>query len=47
MMVALRDSEIVSVPIADAIATRRVVPVTHGLIASARAIGIAFGDEKI
>lgn len=45
VMVALRDSQIVSVPIKDAIATLRTVPQDHSLVSAARSVGTAFGDE--
>jgi 6-phosphofructokinase 1 len=46
VMVALRGTEIVTVPIADAIATLRTVPPDHSLVAAARAVGTRFGDER-
>jgi 6-phosphofructokinase 1 len=46
VMVALRGTEIVTVPIADAIATLRTVPPDHLLVAAARAVGTRFGDER-
>ncbi len=45
VMVALRGNEIVTVPIADAIATLRTVPPDHAMVAAARAVGTRFGDE--
>jgi 6-phosphofructokinase 1 len=45
VMVALRGTEIVPVPIADAIATLRTVPPGHPLVHAARAVGTRFGDE--
>lgn len=44
-MVALRDGEIISIPIADAIAKPKRVPLDSDLIATARALGTYFGDE--
>lgn len=44
-MVALRDGAIVSIPIADAIAKPKKVPVDSDLIATARALDTYFGDE--
>jgi len=45
VMVALRDSRIVNVPIRDAIAALRTVPPDHQIIRDARAVGTSFGDE--
>ncbi len=45
LMVALRNSQIVTVPIKDAIASLRTVPADHPLIRAARSVGTAFGDE--
>lgn len=45
VMVALRGTDIVTVPIADAIATLRTVPPAHPWVAAARAVGTRFGDE--
>ena len=45
VMVALRGTEIVPVPIADAIAALRTVPVDHPMVRAARAVGTRFGDE--
>jgi 6-phosphofructokinase 1 len=45
VMVALRGTDIVTVPIADAIATLRTVPPDHPMVAAARAVGTRFGDE--
>jgi 6-phosphofructokinase 1 len=46
VMVALRGTEIVPVPIAEAIATLRTVPADHALVHAARAVGTRFGDES-
>ncbi|OGX03438.1 MAG: 6-phosphofructokinase [Omnitrophica bacterium RIFCSPLOWO2_12_FULL_50_11] len=43
-MAALRGSEIVSVPIGEAVRKLKLVPKNHPLIRAARAIGISFGD---
>jgi 6-phosphofructokinase 1 len=45
VMVALHGTEIVTVPIADAIASLRTVPPDHGWVKAARAVGTRFGDE--
>jgi 6-phosphofructokinase 1 len=45
VMVALRGTDIVTVPIAEAIASLRTVPPDHPLVAAARAVGTRFGDE--
>ena len=45
LMVALRGTEIVTVPISQAIATLRTVPHDHPLVLAARAVGTRFGDE--
>jgi phosphofructokinase-like protein len=45
VMVALRGTQIVTVPIADAIAALRTVPPDDPLVAAARAVGTRFGDE--
>jgi 6-phosphofructokinase 1 len=45
VMVALRGTEIVTVPIADAIATLRTVPPDHPMVIAARSVGTRFGDE--
>ena len=47
VMVALRGTEIVTVPIAEAIATLRTVPPDHPLVTTARAVGTRFGDETV
>ena len=47
VMVALRGTEIVTVPIADAIATLRTVPPDHPWVQAARAVGTRFGDEPV
>ncbi|HEV8511545.1 MAG TPA: 6-phosphofructokinase, partial [Gemmatimonadales bacterium] len=44
MMVALQPPQIVAVPIADAIATPRRVPLDSDTITTARDLGISFGD---
>ncbi|MDQ3033807.1 MAG: 6-phosphofructokinase, partial [Myxococcota bacterium] len=44
-MVALRHGDIVSIPIADAIARPKRVQPDSGLVATARALGTSFGDE--
>jgi 6-phosphofructokinase 1 len=45
VMVALRGTEIVPVPIEDAISTLRTVPPDHALVRAARSVGTRFGDE--
>jgi 6-phosphofructokinase 1 len=45
-MVALRQGEIVAVPIADAIARPKRVDPKGGMVSSARALGTVFGDES-
>jgi 6-phosphofructokinase 1 len=45
VMVALRGTEIVPVPIAEAIASLRTVPPDHPLVLAARSVGTRFGDE--
>ncbi|MFZ4758778.1 MAG: 6-phosphofructokinase [Burkholderiaceae bacterium] len=47
VMVALRGTDIVTVPIAEAIATLRTVPPDHPLVMAARAVGTRFGDETV
>lgn len=47
VMVALRGTDIVAVPIADAIAALRTVPPDHGWVRAARAVGTRFGDETV
>ncbi|HBY59221.1 MAG TPA: hypothetical protein DEH78_05335, partial [Solibacterales bacterium] len=44
-MAALRASEIVPVPLAEAVDGIRLVPPDGELVRSARALGISFGDE--
>ena len=44
-MVALQGSEFTSVPIKDAIAKQKLVPIDHQMVLSARAVGTSFGDE--
>jgi 6-phosphofructokinase 1 len=45
-MVALRDGAIVAVPIAEAIARDKRVDPTGDMVATARALGVVFGDES-
>jgi ATP-dependent phosphofructokinase / diphosphate-dependent phosphofructokinase len=45
VMVALRGTDIVSVPIQDAIRSLKTVPPDHPMVHAARAVGIRFGDE--
>ncbi|UCE31478.1 MAG: ATP-dependent 6-phosphofructokinase [Burkholderiales bacterium] len=45
VMVALRGTEIVPVPIEDAIARTSLVPPDHQLVGAARAVGTSFGDD--
>ncbi|TAN37619.1 MAG: ATP-dependent 6-phosphofructokinase [Verrucomicrobia bacterium] len=45
VMAALRNNQIISVPIKEAIAQLRTVPPDHQLILAARAVGTSFGDE--
>jgi 6-phosphofructokinase 1 len=45
VMVALRNGQIISVPIKDTIAQLRTVPPDHQLIQAARAVDTSFGDE--
>lgn len=44
MMVALRGQEVLTVPIAEAVATRRQVPTDGELVRAARELGISLGD---
>lgn len=44
-MVCLRTPEILSVPLADAVAAQKLVPVDGDVVRSARSVGVAFGDE--
>jgi 6-phosphofructokinase 1 len=44
-MVSLRGTEIVAVPIGDAIASLRTVPTDHAWVRAARSVGVRFGDE--
>lgn len=46
-MVAIRNNEIVAVPLSEVAGKLKKVPVDHDLIQAARDIGISFGDEKI
>lgn len=46
-MVALRGGQIVDVPIAEAIANPKRVPVDGQLVATARALGVCFGDQAV
>ncbi len=45
-MVALENMEMTAVPLAEAVACRKSVPLDHDIVAAARALGIVFGDEK-
>jgi len=45
VMVALRGTDIVPVPIQDAIAQLKTVPGNHSMVLAARAVGTSFGDE--
>ncbi|MDZ7289279.1 MAG: 6-phosphofructokinase [candidate division KSB1 bacterium] len=45
MMVALRGTEVVPVPIKDAIAHQKLVPPNHQMILAAKSVGTSFGDE--
>jgi 6-phosphofructokinase 1 len=45
IMVALRGTEIVSVPLVEAVSSIRTVPPDHPMVAAARAVGTRFGDE--
>jgi len=44
-MVALRGSEVTSVPIKRAISQLKLVPLNHHMITAARAVGTSFGDD--
>jgi 6-phosphofructokinase 1 len=46
-MVALKNSEMVAVPIADAIKTRKKVDLDSDKVQTARDIGVCFGDKDI
>ena len=46
VMVALRGTEIVTVPIQEAISHLKVVPMDHAMIQAARSVGTSFGDER-
>lgn len=46
-MVAIRNNEIVAVPLSEVAGKLKTVPVDHDLIQAARDIGISFGDEKV
>jgi 6-phosphofructokinase 1 len=46
-MVALKNSEMVAVPIADAIKRRKKVDLNSDKVLTARDIGICFGDKDI
>jgi 6-phosphofructokinase 1 len=46
-MVALKNSEMVAVPIADAIKTRKKVDLDSDKVQTARDIGVCFGDKEI
>ncbi len=43
-MVAMRNGSIEPVPIAEATASLRTVPLDHGMLRAARAVGTSFGD---
>jgi len=43
-MASLRHDEIVAVPLEEAVAERRLVPLDHPLVATARSVGTSFGD---
>jgi hypothetical protein len=45
-MVSLRGLHVTAVPIAEAIAHQRLVPVDGELVRASRAVGINFGDES-
>jgi ATP-dependent phosphofructokinase / diphosphate-dependent phosphofructokinase len=45
VMVALRGTDIVTVPIGDAIRSLKTVPIDHPMVHAARSVGIRFGDE--
>ncbi|MFH0954071.1 MAG: ATP-dependent 6-phosphofructokinase [Verrucomicrobiota bacterium] len=45
VMAALRGTEIVPVPIEEAIARRKLVPFDHSMVLAARSVGTSFGDE--
>lgn len=45
-MVAIRNNEIVAVPLSEVAGKLKVVPVDHDLVQAARDIGISFGDEE-
>lgn len=44
-MVALHGKDFTSVPITDAVAQQKLVPLDHRVVLSARAVGTSFGDE--
>ena len=45
-MASLRGSDIVSVPIANAVSDPKRVTQSHPLVRTARSLGIIFGDEE-
>lgn len=45
-MVAIRNNQIVAVPLSEVAGKLKTVPVDHDLVQAARDIGISFGDEK-
>ncbi|NBO64390.1 MAG: ATP-dependent 6-phosphofructokinase [Acidobacteria bacterium] len=46
VMVAIQSNRIVTVPLAEAIVNRKLVPTDSDVILSAREIGVSFGDES-
>lgn len=46
-MVAIRNNEIVAVPLSDVAGKLKKVPTDHDLVQAARDIGISFGDEEV
>lgn len=44
VLVALRNNEIVAVPVEEALGPRKVVPTNHSLIEDGRRLGVCFGD---
>jgi 6-phosphofructokinase 1 len=47
VMLALRKNELVPVPLEDVAGVKKLVPPDHPLIAAARGVGTAFGDEPV
>ena len=45
-MVAIRNNEIVAVPLSEVAGKLKTVPVDNDLVQAARDIGISFGDES-